>query len=375
MPATLPTPRLRWHLRWRGAAPRSSRSRQRSARAVVAWGVALVVLANVAILVSLEAFWPNARDPEYGYRLDRVRAHQRAHPDRPLVVAFGTSRTQNAFDPRSMAFPDEPGSPLVFNFGQGGAPPLLQWLTHQRLLATDVRPEAVLVELCPLTLHLSGPAEVLFAPNTECLSAADVRRLEPYCGDPDALRRRWAAERPRVWRAQQSMMLSHIAPEWQPWERRVDHYWDDTRASGFAPYSAPVTDGERTRLRESVGVAYFATLQQLRVAEFTKRAYRDLVTECRARGVPVAFYLAPESPAFRSWYSPASREVLAAYCRELSAEFGTPVFGALDTMTEEDFADGHHMLPGGAAKYSRWLADTHLRPWLTSAVRGPSSSR
>lgn len=334
-----------------------------------------MVLANVAILAALEAFWPNARDPEYGYRLDRIRALQRAHPDRPLVVALGTSRTQNALDPQSMAFPNEPGSPLVFNFGQGGAPPLLLWLTHQRLLAAGVRPAAVLVELCPLTLQLPGPAEALFAKNTVCLSATDVRRLRPYCDDGAALRRRWATERPRVWQSQRAAVLGHVAPEWQPWERRVDHFWSDARAYGFSPYTAPPTDADRIRLRDEVRGAYHETLQQLQVSALTRRAYRDLVTACRAHGVPVAFYLAPESPAFQSWYSPVSRGALAAYGRELTAEFGVPVFAAPDTFAEEDFADGHHMLPAAAARYSRRLADTHLRPWLTSVGVVPSSAQ
>ena len=35
-----------------------------------------------------------------------------------------------------------------------------------------------------------------------------------------------------------------------------------------------------------------------------------------------------------------------------------------DGLGESDFVDGHHMLQPAAARYSRWLADTHLNPWL-----------
>jgi len=36
-------------------------------------------------------------------------------------------------------------------------------------------------------------------------------------------------------------------------------------------------------------------------------------------------------------------------------------------LAETDFADGHHLLPHAAAKYSHWLADTHVKPWLMAS--------
>jgi hypothetical protein len=110
----------------------------------------------------------------------------------------------------------------------------------------------------------------------------------------------------------------------------------------------------------------------LQVSELSLRAYRALVADCRARGVRVAFYLTAESPTFRSWYSPASLEAVAAFRRFLSEELGCPVFvpRAAD-FTEDDFGDGFHMVPQGATKYSRWLADAHLRPWLARTGGAP----
>ena len=40
--------------------------------------------------------------------------------------------------------------------------------------------------------------------------------------------------------------------------------------------------------------------------------------------------------------------------------------GWIIRFTEEDFADGHHMLPAAAGRYSRWLAAERLKPWLAS---------
>jgi hypothetical protein len=96
---------------------------------------------------------------------------------------------------------------------------------------------------------------------------------------------------------------------------------------------------------------------------------RALVAECRGAGIPVAFFVTPESPAFRSWYTPESRAALAAYTRVLTDELGCPVFLPPDDFAEHDFADGHHMLPHAAARFTRHLTDTHLKPWLGAERR------
>ena len=71
-------------------------------------------------------------------------------------------------------------------------------------------------------------------------------------------------------------------------------------------------------------------------------AIRGRVADCRAAGTPVCFFTTPESPEFRSWYSPESRARLDAYLRGLTAELGCPVFVGPDDYAETDFADGHH---------------------------------
>ena len=55
--------------------------------------------------------------------------------------------------------------------------------------------------------------------------------------------------------------------------------------------------------------------------------------------------------------------------RQLSAEKGVPIFPAPAHLSDDDFADGYHPLADGAAKYSRWLADNHLRPWLAEVLK------
>jgi hypothetical protein len=339
-------------------------ARRRQARASLLWAAAAVAAATLGLAVAVETVLPQLRDPEYGYRLARVRQLQREHPGRPLVLVVGTSRTQNAIDPEAMALPDRPGSPLVFNFGIAGAVPVRERLVLQRLLADGVRPAAVVVELFPATLPIHGPADYLFDDSAAKLAAGDPERLAPYLADPAALSRRWARERLNTWTAQQPVIAGHLVPNWQPWSMRIDHQWESLTAWGFAPYCGGLVDEKRGERRERMRHEHGKYLAKLRVSELSDRCYRDLVADCRAAGIAVAFLLTPESPAVRGWYAPESRAVLADYLRTLGGELGCPVFAAPDGFAEEDFADGIHMLAPAARRFSRELAEKHIRPWV-----------
>lgn len=342
-------------------SPAAHRARS---RATLLWGVAAVAVANLGLAVGVETVWPQLRDPEYGYRLKYVRQQQRAHPDRPLVLVVGTSRAQNAIDPDAMGLPDRPGSPLVFNFGIAGAIPVRERLVLQRALADGVRPAAVVVEVFPPTLPIHGPADYLFADSAAKLTAGDVRRLAPYVASPAGVARRWARERLNTWEAQQPVILGHLAPRWQPWELRIDHQWRTLTPAGFTPYPGGLVAERRAERRERMRAEHARYLRRLRVSELSDRSYRDLVADCRARGIPIAFAVLPESPAARGWYAPQSRAVLEGYLHTLREELGCPVFAPPEGYAEEDFADGVHMLPAAAGRYSRELAEHHLKPWL-----------
>ena len=349
-------------VRWRSA---SRPDRRRAARAGLGCGLIVVVAALVGMGAAVETVKPEWRDPEYGHRLKQLRALRAAHPGRPLVVAVGSSRTQMGFSPADMDFPDEAGSPLVYNFGQSGAGPLHLLLTVERLLDAGVKPDYLLVELFPAALAADGPAEVLLAPWRPRLTAADLRRLAPYTADPPALRREWAANRLASWHTLRLSLMSHWQPGWLPWQQRLSFQWDQLDAHGWTPYPiAAVADADRATGIERVRGQYAGQLAVYRVGGTSDRAVRDLLNRCRAAGVAVAFYTMPEGPAFQSWYTPAARAALAAYLDALTRECGVSVFDAAGGFGEDAFADGHHLLRGGAARFSRKLAAEYVRPWV-----------
>jgi hypothetical protein len=344
----------------------SRAARARRARAAVAWGVVAFALANLTLAVAVETALPELRDPEYGYRMTRLCAQHKAHPDRPLVLLLGTSRVQNALDPAAMGFPDEPGSPLVFNFGLSGAHPLRQRLVLQALEAEGVKPAAVVVEVFSATLVVSGSAGRVLARDAVRFTYADVSRAAPYSDDPFALRRMWAAGRLNTMGTEQPVILSHLAPEWQPWSMRVDHYWNMLEETGFTAIPHENADEHRARRQARIRAEYATILKRVEVSELTARVHRDIVADCRARGIPVAFVITPESPEFRSWYSPESRKAVADYVRVLTDELGCAAFTPSNDYAEDDFADGHHMLAPAARRFSREFADNHLKPWLAA---------
>jgi hypothetical protein len=354
-----------------GAARPAARHRRKLARAAVWSGVAAFLGLTVAMAVALDAVRPEWRDPEFGRKLNQLRKWQADAPRRPLVVAFGSSRTQMGLSPAAMGFPDEPGSPLVYNFGYQSAQPVGVWLQFARVLDSGVKPAAVLVQLAPAELLVCEPAERECAAWAPRFSRGDIRRLAPLTKDPTPFRRAWVKTRLNPWATYREAVQSDLLPEWQTERQRAWFVWEKTDEYGFVPHSMlTVPAAVRTRFEQDTRARHAGALTAFAPGTTQGPAFRDLVARCRAEGIAVAFFWAPASPAYRSWFTPASRAAVEAYGRKLAAQLGVRIFPAPEHLEDMDFADGYHLLPHGAPKYSRWLADNHLRPWLAESGIG-----
>lgn len=362
------TPGLLARVRWSNRRTRvrqSHRSARHSARAVLALGCCIMLAATIGMSAALETVRPEWRDPEFGHRLTRLQQFEREAPGRPLVLFLGTSRAQNALDPSSMTTSNEPGSPLFFNFGQSGSSPLKVLLTLLRVLDAGIRPAAVVVEVLPPWLGADGPAEGQFSSEAPRLSDADLRHLMPYCTNEKNLRSRWLSARVAPWHAQRAVLMSHWLPRWLPWDERVDPQWEGMEPDGFVPFPKEFGSGGYRRLAtEHARQEYAGSFAGIRLTDHAWRVLGDLTAQCRSEGIAVALVEPPVSPMFRGWYAPgvwaSGNERLQAGARERGLDF-FPVF---EELGESDFIDGHHMLQPAAARYSQWLADTHLKPWL-----------
>ncbi len=353
-----------------GRSPSSSKARSRKrlrARSAVWSGVVAFVVLTAALAGAVETVKPEWRDPEFALRLNQVREWKTKAPGRPLVVAFGSSRTQMGISPAAMGFPDNPDSPLVYNLGYRAAHPLGVFLQFTRLLDAGVKPAAVLVQLSAVELVILGPAERQYTVWAPRLTATDLTTWEPFCKAPSAFRWPWVRARASAWTTYREAVVNDLLPKWQTKRQREDFVWETMDEYGFAPHPTEVMPEPRrlemlhdARRKHNRGFMVFTP------GPTTQPAFRSLVERCRSEGIPVAFYWTPESATYQSWYSPRSRAAIAGFEQSLREEFG-PVFPAPQgLLAESDFADGYHLLRGGAAKYSRWLADTHLKPWLAS---------
>jgi hypothetical protein len=281
------------------------------------------------------------------------------------VLFLGTSRAQNAFDPSAMPTSGEPGSPLYFNFAQSGSSPLKVLLTLSRLLDAGIHPAAVVMEVLPFWLCAESPPEEQFRAEALRLSAGDFRRLGPYGNHINDLRNHWLSARVAPWHAQRAVLMSHWLPRWLPWDERIDPQWEGMHPDGFVPFPREFGDGGYRRLAtEHARHEYAGTFSGIRMTDHAWSVLGDIVGRCKAEGIAVALVEPPVAPMFRGWYEPG---VWASGDERLQAgagKLGVEVFPAFDGLGESDFVDGHHMLQPAAARYSRWLANTHLKPWL-----------
>ncbi|MCE9564534.1 MAG: hypothetical protein K8U57_21050 [Planctomycetes bacterium] len=328
--------------------PKHVPNRRQSARSALISGLLAFLVATVALSLALETVRPEWREPEFGHRLALLQQKQ------PRVFVIGTSRTQNAIAPHVMS-----GSVRVFNFGQSAATPLKELLTLQRLLDAGVRPTAVVVELFPPALAVNGTDETELRDRAARLSATDLQHLSA----DGAFWQRWLAARAAPWHAQRQVMMSHWAARWQPWEERIDFQWTTLDAGGFQPV-AEVTSERRAALTALAHREWKDAFTGFHAGKSSVRAVREFVALCRANAIPVAFVIPPISPAFRAKFALGVLTSAESFLLRMSNELEVRVFPALTDMTEDEFIDGHHMLKHGAERYSRWLAHTHINPWV-----------
>jgi hypothetical protein len=235
------------------------------------------------------------------------------------------------------------------------------------MLDSGVKPHAVLIQLAPAELMVRGAAERQYATWASRFSRNDIHRLAPFTKDQTHFRRVWFTGRMTPWTTYRQAILSDLLPDWHTTRQRMEFEWENMDEYGFSPHAyKTIPPARRLELQEDVQRKHARALNAFVPGPMPEPVYRDLTERCRAEGIAVAFFWAPVSPTYQSWYTPASRAAIEGYHRWLGAEFRLPIFPAPDHLGDLDFADGYHLLRHGAAKYSRWLADNHIRPWLAT---------
>jgi hypothetical protein len=350
-----------------GAMPGGSSAapaRRSHARAAVSLGFAFAVAAQFALDLAVETVKPEWRDPEYGHRVKQLSAMARQQaqfrPDQPILIVLGSSRVMQGVSPAHLGLGLDLSPVLIYNFAHTGYGPVGEWLALQRLLESKLAPRYLLVELLPA--HLTGACTT----HPDTLTCADVGFIEPFHENPDRLRMDWLRSRIEPWFSLRSSLLSHFRPDLLPQAHRLDHTWKQMQVGGWMPYyPAELSEAVRSAARQRAQALHAVPLAEFHVDPFQDRAYRQVLNQCRDRGISVACFWMPESPAYRAWYSPQSRDRVNQYLAELRREYGVPVFNTSEWFDDEGaFWDGHHLLGPAAEEFSMRFGRECVAPWL-----------
>ncbi|HTU23678.1 MAG TPA: hypothetical protein VMG10_36915 [Gemmataceae bacterium] len=338
--------------------PRIPRRRQRLAshtRACLLWGLAFFAVAQAAMLIATQSYWPHLRDPEFGYKLSLLRTRRAEEPERPLLVLLGSSRTGQGLRPGVLTDlrTNDGRSPLVFNFSQVGSGALAELVTLRRLLDAGIRPDWLAIEILPALLGRTIDACGDAGGGVSRVSWNDLQLLCRYVPDPNTLRHRWLKVQLWPWHAHRFSFMNHYLSNCVPWRLRLDHWksldrwgWSDIGLDSQPLVLVP-------EMLELARMTYQHDLCTLRITSMQDRALRDLLALCRQQGIPTVLYLMPEGSIFRGWYPPSTLARLDEYLARLSRDYGVPIVNARTWMPDKYFGDSHHLYRRGAALFTQ----------------------
>lgn len=306
------------------------------------------------LAIKIDGSLARVRDPEFAARRDRLHARIGENPNRPLILVLGSSRSVEGIRPELV---NNESGPMLFNAGLVGSGSMLELMTYRRLKAAGIRPQAVLIEYWPVLLRGGNHAEY---------GRIDLPRLNPrdlpivwdYYPDPPSVTRYvvegqfWPAWRYR------KQLLATVQPKWVPNARHERRFTAGMDEWGWWPgVRDEDADTVRSQRHDVQKNPFRPYLDDFSIGVEADRALRDLLTECQADGVACAFVFMPESPAFRTLYTPQGEQRWRTHLTNLMAEFNVPVH---DARACDEFApdlpDGVHLTQGGATRFTRRLA-------------------
>jgi hypothetical protein len=335
------------------------------------------LVGQLSLSLALETIAPGLRARDYAYKREWLASLQKQHPNRPLVLMVGSSRTLGGFQAsRLHDLPGPDGKPVTaFNFGLILTGPIKENLLVRTLSEEGVRPRLLLVEVLPP--FLSAPGEERQGEESwlevETLTLPQLAQLWSYCEQPGKLGRRWLWSRVlpayhhRV-RLLDSVLRSWQAPPIQPKATRLIDRWGWSCGAG----QRVVTPASSWKWTSTAYYFFGSPLVYFRLGAGPTQALRDLLGHCRQEGIAVALVLMPEGSQFRSWYPAQAREAIDGLMKDLAREEHVEVIDARTWVPDHGFWDSHHMLPHGAKIFTgRLIPEVQRLLKQTDPTRAP----
>ena len=128
-------------------------------------------------------------------------------------------------------------------------------------------------------------------------------------------------------------------------------------SGGYKWHAALLAPDVQTRRRELFRTTLAPILANLSICETSDRALREMLQTCRRHHVPTALLYMPEESALRAWYPDTVKQQLESYIAGLCREYDAAFIDARAWVADVLFSDFVHLLPEGAAAFTRLLQE------------------
>lgn len=323
------------------------------------------VLWQLLLSATVEFGWPALRDPEVVQKSAQLRQRVAERPEDPLLLFLGSSRTFNGIAAGRLAGVEDSEGRLwhAYNFGITAAGPIRQRLVLEAILAQGIRPARLVVEVLPALLNEPGDDRLceenwIHVPG---LTVGEMWRAGNFVSNPSRFRYAWL--RSRLWpcipfgpRLCTRMEGFNRNPECAlPAVERMD-------STGWTANPGSTDPAEKTLRVRAALEEYHRAFRDFRIGEGPVRAVREVLGMCLERRIAVTLVLMPEATAFRTGEAIPMQNAVECLSLQLSREFGCSYVDAREWLTDEEFADGHHLLPSGATRFTDRLAGVLFAP-------------
>lgn len=276
------------------------------------------------------------------------------------IGIIGDSRVLHGVDPRVVqrVLREETGRTFtVWNAGLPGAPPMAHLAWIERFLSHSHRPRLVVLSISPNAFGSLLPDP----PSRESLTA--IYRMRDL---PAALR---AGARVEDLATITTANLFHTFAYRARFLRILLHGEGLEPAAipglqGFGPLGsvAPAEQDRRARHR-LIGYANEMHRMSAHFGNEQIGYFRECLRRLHSAGIRTLLMNSPSSTQLDAAYGPQSMySQHMAFVRREAAVYGLPLIDVEHSpaITDADFTDGDHLSLAGAARFSTWLARTHL---------------
>jgi hypothetical protein len=328
-------------------------------RHALTWYLVGFLTVQLGLGACIDCYWPALRDPDFAELKQIVRARQAATPGRPLVLVFGSSRTQSDLRAEWLNDALDSTAPVVINCAVLGGGPMMHEIMLRRFLDVGIRPELAFVEIMPMALSARQGFPIEELQQTWRYTAGEVRQLWPYYAEPIRLCYHWGITRAFPFFHYQAQMRDVLGID-------VPAAANPRFASGRDEYgwvrsAETIPRQERERLTRENLAFYHDALTEPALAPGALKALHDLLDVCLRERISLVLVLPPEGSAFRS-YAPAVEECHIEAIHAVAGRSGVPVVDARSWVDDSGFYDGHHALISGADQFTRRFARDALAP-------------